>query len=176
MAVSDTFFIRASVTPDDSGNFVQANVDLGAFVDPLGKSVLRILNIEGEWAQGPAGAIANGAPFMDANTAGSAVWQLTTQTQVGLVPLSDKSVVAKGMVWARNPDASSNPPTQVYQDSHMPQHFTDGYLIAVETLYLGGQAETEWAATSDLTYNMVLECRVESLTKEAAMALALSQQ
>ena len=113
---------------------------------------------------------------MDGNVAGSAVWQLTTQPQVTLVGLDDKSTVAKGMVWARNPDASSNPPTQVYQDSHMPQHFTDGYLIAVETLYLGAQAETEWAATSDLTYNMVLECRVESLTKEAAMALALSQQ
>ena len=176
MAKTDTFFIRASVTPDDTGLFVQTPVDLGAFVDALGKSVLRILNIEGEWAQAEDGAIPNAAPYMDPNAASGAVWQLTTQSQTALVPLSDKSVVAKGMIWARNPDSASNAPSQVYQDSHMPQHFSEGYLVAVETLYLGAQGETDWAATSNLTYNMILECRVETLTEAAAMALALSQQ
>tara|TARA_Y100001963_G_scaffold127870_1_gene181636 strand:+ start:421 stop:951 length:531 start_codon:yes stop_codon:yes gene_type:complete len=176
MAKSDTFFIRASITPDDSATFTQTTIDLGAFVDALGKSVLRIINIEGEWAQASDGAIAHGAPYMDGDTAAFAAWQLTTQTQTGLVPLSDKATVGKGMLWARNADSVSGPPTQNYQDSHLPQHFSEGYLVAVEQLYLGAYGEANWAASSNLTFNMVLECRVESLTEKAAMALALSQQ
>ena len=176
MAKTDSFFIRASVTPDDDATYVQTTVDLGAFVDALGKSVLRIINIEGEWAQGTDGDVPNGAPRMDGNTASGAIWQLTTQTQTGLVPLSDKSVVGKGMIWARNPDAATNPPAQSYTDSHLPQHFSEGYLVAVEQLYLGAWADTDWAELSNLTFNMVLECRVETLSEKAAMALALSQQ
>lgn len=146
-------------------------------MDALGKSVLRIINIEGEWAAGTDGApVPNGAPYMDGNAASFAAWQLTTQTQTGLVPLSDKSVVGKGMLWARNPDVSSNAPAQNYQDSHLPQHFSEGYLIAVEQLYLGALAEADWAETANLTFNIVLECRVETLSEKAAMALALSQQ
>jgi len=176
MAKTDTFFIRATVTPDDSATFIQTTVPLGAFVDALGKSVLRIINIEGEWAQATDGAIPNGAPYMDGDTADQAVWQLTTQTQTAMLPLSDKSMVGKGMLWARNADTTSGPPTQNYQDSHLPQHFSEGYLVAVEDLYLGAYAGANWAATSNLTFNIVLECRVETLTEKAAMALALSQQ
>lgn len=45
MAKSDSFFIRHSIEPDNTGNFVQDSIDLGAYVDALGKSVLRIHNI-----------------------------------------------------------------------------------------------------------------------------------
>lgn len=176
MAKSDSFFIRVSVTPDDSAQFVQTALDLGAYVDALGKSVLRIHNIEYEWAQATDGAVPNGAPFMDATQSAEAIWQLTTQSQTAIVPLSNKSVIGKGQLWAHNPDATSFPPAQVYGDSHAPQHFSDGYLVAVETIYLGGYGGAAWAATSNLTCNMVLECTVETLTQSAAMALSLSQQ
>lgn len=176
MPKTDSFFIRATVTPDDDDSFTQTAIDLGAFVDALGKSVLRIENIEGEWTQGPLGAIPGGAPYMDGNVADFAAWQLTTQSQTSLVGLDDKSVIGKGMLWARNPDVSSNPPATCYQDSHLPQHYSEGYLVGVETIYLGGYGGGGWAETSDLTFNIVLECRVESLTEKAAMALALSQQ
>ena len=61
---SDSFFIRATVTPDDDDTFVQADIDLGAYVDAAGKRILRILNVEAELAT-DTGA----APKMDANTA-----------------------------------------------------------------------------------------------------------
>ena len=176
MAKSDSFFIRATVTPDDSATFTQSTIDLGAYVDALGKSVLRIHNIEYEWAQATDGAIPNGSPYMDAGESGFAVWQLTTQSQAALVGLDNKSVIGKGQIWAHNPDGTSFPPSQCYQDSHAPQHFTDGYLVAVEQIYLGGYGSDKWAATSNLTCNMVLECTVETLSQSAAMALALSQQ
>ena len=173
---TDSFFIRATVTPDDSGNFVQTTVDLGSYVDALGKSVLRIHNIEFEWAQATDGAIPNGAPYVDAGTLADAVWQLTSQTQTALVPLSDRAVVGKGQIWTFNPNGASGAPSEVHNDSVAPQHFTDGYLVAVESLFLGAVGSTNWAATSNLTCNMVLECTVEPLSQSAAMALALSQQ
>jgi hypothetical protein len=173
---TDSFFIRATVTPDDTGTFVQSTVDLGSYVDALGKSVLRIHNIEFEWAQATDGAIPNGAPKLDATSAADAVWQLTTQTQTGLIPLSNRSVVGKGQIWALNLNAASAAPGNVHNDSVAPQHFTDGYLVAVESLFLGAQATSGWAAGSNLTCNMVLECTVETLSQSAAMALALSQQ
>ena len=97
MAKQESFFIRATVTPDDSGNFVQTAVDLSSYVNALGKSILKIRAIEGEWCQGPTGAIPNGAPKMDAGVSGEAVWQLTTQSNTGLVSLDDRTTIAKGM-------------------------------------------------------------------------------
>jgi hypothetical protein len=45
MAKSDSFFIRASLNTDNTNAFFQDAIDLGAYVDALGKSVLRIHNI-----------------------------------------------------------------------------------------------------------------------------------
>lgn len=183
MAKTDTFFIRHQVMCP-RGTFNQTTIDLGAFVDALGKSVLRILNVEGEYMLGPnnaiAGGIINGPPIMKGNNGGGATFQLTTQTQEALVPLSNKSVIAKGQLWARNPDSAANPPATTYSDSHLPQHFSDGYLVAVEQLYLAAHIENEWSGNGDedgdVRFNVVLECKVETLSEKAAMALALSQQ
>ena len=177
---SESFFIRASVMPDDDGVYTDTAIDLSAYVDALGKSILEIKSIEGEWAAGSTasgtGIFPNGAPFMDGNKAGSAVWQLTTQRQVGLVGVDKRTVIAKCKIWARNPDSAANPPAQVYQDSHLPQHYSSSFLVATEQIFLGAQAENEWTEGSDLTFNIVLECSVSTMTSEKAMALALSQQ
>lgn len=176
MASKETFFIRAQVIPSDTDTFTQVAIDLGAYVDALGKSTLLIRSIEGEWTSGARATIPNSPPLMDGNSAGSATWQLTTQAQTSLVGLNDRAVIAKGMLWARNPDASSNAPTQVYQDSHMPQHYSEGYIVAVDSIFLGALGTNEWASTADLTFNIVLECEVQRMTEAKAMALALSQQ
>ena len=176
MAKNESFFIRATVTPDDSATFVQTSIDLSPYVNALGKSILKIKAIEGEWCQSPSGAVPNGAPFMDAETSGEAIWQLTTQNNTALVSLDDRTTIAKGMLWAHNQDNASAPPAQVYNDSHLPQHYSDGFLVAVEEIYLGAYGGANWAASSNLTFNIVLECEVMTLTQSAAMALALSQQ
>ena len=178
MAKSDSFFIRASVNPGDSGTFEQTPIDLGAYVSALGKSVLKIKSVHYEWVCGPD-ATSNspgGAPYMDATSAGEALMQLTTQTQTAMVTLENKSVIAKASLWARNPDGSNNPPATTYNDSHSPQDYADSYIVAVETMYLGAIGGTEWTDGSDLTCAVMIECQVETLTQAAAMALALSQQ
>ena len=176
MAKSESFFIRATVTPDNTNTFVQSTIDLSSYVNALGKSILKIKSIEGEWCQSGTGAIPNGAPFMVGDTADFAIWQLTTQNNDGLVSLDDRTTIAKGNLWARNPDTTDHPPSQVYSDSHLPQHYSDGFLVAVEEIYLGARAGSNWVNTSNLTFNIVLEAEVMTLTQSAAMALALSQQ
>jgi len=177
MPKTDAFFIRGSVSATASDTYLQTEIPLGSFVDVMANSVLRILNVEGEWAQGPNSTDTPGnAPTMNGNDADSAVWQLCTQTQTGLVGLNDKQVIAKGQTWARNPDAAVKVPAQVHTDSHLPQHYSEGYLVATESIFLGCDRGTAWTLDDDLTFNIVLECRVEKLDAKKGMALALSQQ
>ena len=171
MAKSDSFFIRASVTPGDLDAFTTTSIDLGSYVDALGKSVLRVHNVSAS-VTSDTGI----APDMDGNTADYCAWQLTTQDQSSMVLPANRAVVSSGCVWARNPDTASNPPATAYEADMLPQEWTNGYLIAVESLQLGSQAGTGWAVSSNLTVSIVLECTVETLTQAAAMALALSQQ
>jgi len=170
----DSFFIRFEVPVDASTgglvSFNQVPVSLGSYVDALGQAVLRIHNIEYEWVTNT-----NQPPKMDADKASPASFQITTQSQTGLVSLFDKSAVCKGMLWARNPDSAANVPATTYNDSHAPQHFTNGYLVAVETLYASAQVGTDWNDAS-LKCCVVMECTIEKMSQSAAMALSLSQQ
>ena len=171
MAKSDAFFIRADLLVDDAGTFQQNTIDLGSYVDALGQAVLRVHSIASAWTN------ADGtAAEMDADSAGDAAFQITTQSQTGMVLLSDRSVVASGGISARNPDSAANPPATVWDHDVGPQRWEKGYLIAVESLFLGGYGSTEWVAGDDLTVSIVLECTVEKMSQSAAMALALSQQ
>jgi hypothetical protein len=163
MARTDSFFIRAT-TLTDGTNFNQTAIDLGSYVDALGKSVLRIHNISVQYGV-PNGAYA-GAP----NTSTSSSFQLTTQSQTALVPISNRSLISSGTL-----SIATAAVEVVMMDSGLdvgPQDWTDGYLIAVEQLYLGvAQAFDHVSQVS-----IVLECTVETMTQAAAMALALSQQ
>ena len=172
MAKTDSFFIRESLTVDNSATFTQATIDLGAFVDALGKSVLRIHNVSVMFSD----SVGNAAQVQASSDSAAAQFQLTTQTQTDIVLASDKSVVATGIIYAINSFSSDEFP-QVYQEMDiLPQNWTNGYLVAVEEIYLGGEGSSGWVAGEDLTITIVLECTSETLSEKAAMALALSQQ
>jgi len=180
-AKPETFFIRGSVVPDDDATYQQTTIDLGSYVNVGDKKavIMRIHGIEGEWAAGTDASGANtpnGFPFMDASSAGAAVWQLSTQTQTGLIPLTNRSCIAKGQIWASNPIATSASPSVAYSDSHLPQAYTGGYLVATDNIFLGAYAGSAWAETSNLTFNMQLEVSLEAVTQSNAVSLALSQQ
>jgi hypothetical protein len=170
MAKTDSFFIRKALAVTTDGNFFQDTIDLGAYVDALGKSVLRILNISVNWSDATGRT-----PNMSANASGSADFQLTTQSQTDMVIVGDnKSVVASGRLTASS--VSAGTPAFVNDAlDYAPQHWSNGYLIAVDSLYLGGAATTAgW--NEELEVSIVMECVSESLSKEASIALALSQQ
>ena len=167
MAKSDSFFIRASV-PTNGTTYSQVAVDLGAYVDALGKSVLRIHNLEVQYG--------SGSDVVTPPTAGNSnttSFQLTTQSQTDIVGMDDKSVVATGKIQC-NVYAAPGPLLFVDFLDVAPQSWTNGYLVGVEQMYLATDS-----VGGDLgidSINIVMECTVETLSQSAAMALALSQQ
>ena len=162
---TDSFFVRATLE-FDGANFTQTTVDLGAFVDALGRSVLRIHNVDVQWGE-------NLQLTPAANTDYGARMQLTTQTATQILSASDKSIIATAHLAAAG--GANSEVVMVSQDLDVaPQNWRNGYLVGVESIYLGAhQNATAWGVGD---VSVVLECTVETLSEKAAMALALSQQ
>ena len=172
MAKSDSFFIRASVL-QTGASYTQAEIDLGSFVNLGTKSstLLRIHNLAVQIADENAemkGPIAAGSVM-------NVGWNLTTQSQTDLVHAFDKSVIASGRYEIAAGSTAAN--DFFAQDTRdvMPQDWTKGYLVGVDSLFLS----TESDQTSDngsYYVSIVMECTLESATQANATALALSQQ
>lgn len=168
MAKSDSFFIRASVATNGT-TFTQASIDLGAYVDALGKSVLRIRNLSVKYGSGVT------APSLGSGASQATGFQLTTQSQTAMVNLDDKSLIASGNLYMANASAIPTGATVVNDNLDVsPQMWTNGYLVGVEQIYLGTDSTT---INTDIDrVDIMLECTVETLSQAGAMALALSQQ
>ena len=166
MAKTDSFFIRASVATNGT-TFNQTSIDLGAYVDALGKSVLRIHRV----------AVKYGSPLelvvVGANQNEAVGFQLTTQSQTSLVDMTDKSLISSGRLFV---SADAGGARSILSDvmDMSPEQFTKGYLVGVEQIYLGTDTTDATAPVSQV--DVILECTVETLSQSAAMALALSQQ
>jgi hypothetical protein len=172
MARTDSFFLRQSITLNKAGAFNQEVIDLGAVVDALGKTVLRIHNIAVQYSDA-----SGGTPDILASDSAAVDFQLTTQSQSALVVSGDnKSVIASGRLTAYNQIATDGVPTNMNDEFDVaPQHWTNGYLIGVEQMYLSGRTTTSgWE--ENIVVSLVMECTSETMTQASAMALALSQQ
>ena len=172
MAKSDSFFIRHTVDINNTNAYQEGAIDLGAYVDALGKSVLRIHNIAVTMsdATGRTSEVTSSgsAPFNGA----AAQFQLLTQSQADIVLPSNRAVISSGRIVA---SGNGGVPSAVSQDfDNLPQLWTNGYLVAVDTIYLGGAASTGF--DGDVYCSITMECTVETMTQAAAMALSLSQQ
>jgi len=167
---TDSFFIRATQNIDSDGSFHEGAIDLGAYVDALGKSILRIHNIQVTYSDS-----AGKSTEVALNETGVAQWQLTTQSQPDVVLDSNRSLVSSGRVHMSNKNTASALASNVSDENGINLHeWTHGYLIAVESLYLGGAATSYFQ--EDVYVSLVMECTVETLSQSAAMSLALSQQ
>jgi hypothetical protein len=167
---SDSFFIRQTLNLDNAGTFQQTPLDLGAYVDALGKSVLRVHNIAVTFSDSGGTAVQVTASADSA----AAQFQLTTQSQGDTVLSSNRSIIASGIVYAVNTFGTDEFPQLSHDMDVLPQMWTNGYLVAVDTIYLGGEASLGWA--EDVYASITLECTVETMSEASAMALALSQQ
>jgi hypothetical protein len=173
MGKTDHFYVRASVN-NATANYEQTEIDLGSFVDALGKSVLRIHSISVQIT-----SIANPgvAPTLLINNDNSLSWQLTTQSQTDSVTLEDKAVISMGTTnFATRGVAGLETVMEI--GDRVDQKWEDGYLVAVEQIFLGmeGGQQAGWSVVGDTQISMILDCTVETLSEKAAMALALSQQ
>ena len=169
MAKSDSFFIRAQVNAGQAAGYAQVPINLGSYVDALGKSVLRIHNIAASYTDSTGRS-----PNIDASSDFAAQFQLTTQTQADIVTPLNKSVVSSGQINGRNSVSSAGVAGFTSESfDNAPQLWTNGYLVAVDEMYLGGSASTGFA--EDCYITLVMECTVETMSQAAAMALSLSQ-
>lgn len=175
MARSDSFFIRASLnaggsTPTGFNTYFQEAIDLGAYVDALGTSVLRIHNI----AVSVTDVSGTSVEITGAEEA-AAQFVLCTQSQGTLPFPSDRAVISSGSILASRTATGNGLAARNYEEfDNLPQLWTNGYLVAVDQIFLGGQASEFWQG--DVVFHVVMECTVETMTQAAAMALALSQQ
>ena len=167
----NTFLIRSSVDVGHAGTYAETEIDLGSYTN-LGSSKPEVLRIHRAIIQMYD---SNGeVPSMSSNTAGSGAWQLLTKSASGIRAATDDGWVCGGISAFRNPDGSTNPPTQTFAQQHLPQDYENGYVVAVPSLYLGGLADSDF--TEAVNYAVVLECTTEAMTKANAVAQAISQQ
>ena len=178
MAKSDAFYIRANVT--GNATYAQSEIDLGSFVN-LGVKSSTLLRIHSVQV-----AVRDANNHEDPVSAASAYgigWQLTTESHADLVYMSDKSVVASGQCTgyngqiAEDGSASADFATAFVTDAYdlNPSDFMKGYLIGVDSLFLGTESSVT-LATGDYRVDIILECTLENATQASATALALSQQ
>ena len=168
----NTFLIRATVTASHTGSaFAQTEVDLGSYTN-LGSSKPEVLRIHSAhvYVQGTAGKL----PNMGGDKAGTINYQVCTASQTDLVQATDDSFLLGGQAGVRNGDSATNPPTDAFAESFLPQDLVAGQVVAVPSLFLGGMIGPEF--TEDANIQVILECTTESMSKANAVALAISQQ
>ena len=170
--MAESFFIRATLDIGNANNFVQRAIDLGSYVDALNQSILKLHRCDVAFTDSTGRSLS----MVQADTAAVAQFQLTTQTQSDIVLPSDRSIVAAGKIEAYTPSITNSPLAASSSNSFdiAPQQYTNGYLVATESLYLGGAASTNFAG--DVYVSVVIEATVEKMSSAKAMSLALSQQ
>jgi hypothetical protein len=167
---TDSFFIRQTLNAGNTNTFDQVAIDLGAYVDALGKSVLRLHNVQVTYSD-----IGGASISLTSGSTAVAQWQITTQSFGALQLSSNRAVVSDGRCHQVNQEAAIGVASVVSDANGINlQEWTNGYLIAVESLYLGGSASPGF--NEECYISVVLECTVETLSQSAAMSLALSQQ
>ncbi len=167
---SSSFFIRAIVDADNTGTFTEAEVSLGAFVDALGQAVLLVKRIQVQYTDNSSTTEIITADSED--RASLSKWQLTTQSQSTIVTADNRSLIAGGTLLCARLTGGFVVPTETYDQN--PSDWENGFIIAVDTIFLGGFTST--TMLDGVKIAVVMECEVMKLTKEAALALALSQQ
>ena len=176
MAKTDSFFIRQSIEVNTAAAgepFAQEGIDLGAFVDALGRSVLKVKTISVQYADT---SDVSQPIAVAANQMNKFAWQLTTQSQSAMLLADDRSLVSSGSLTLGNNTSTADRVTFMNESLDLnPQEWSGGYLIGVDQIYLGAQGHAD-PPNGSVTITVVMECVSETLSKEAAMALALSQQ
>ena len=172
MAKSQPFFIRAELNHTTASAWEEQSIDLGSYVNlGVSKSTLvRIHNIAFSLqnTSDPEKQPVANASGGDLNIGAA----LTTQSISDMPTLDDKSVAA---LWhyfcVKSGTDVQNRDSSTFAD---PRHYTDGYLIGVDTLYIGSIPDQTVSAT--YTASVMIECTLETATQASSTALALSQQ
>lgn len=183
MAKGDTFFIRGQViTTQGSENRVEAEIDLGSYVN-LGinkGTALRVHSVQQQVCDSTglvpimAGAVSSGrSNTAFCNTAITTAQVPTSFAATEMPQLNEDYVMFSAGLVAYTQDSDNNQGMITHDIDVAPQDFRNGYLLAVDTLYLYAAADDQWS--EDLHCNFLLECSLESISQATAVSLSLSQ-
>jgi hypothetical protein len=182
MAKGETFFIRGQVIATDDQNRVESEIDLGSYVN-LGinkGTALRVHSVQQQVCDS-TGLV----PIMDAaNVAGVSktaflntaitTAQVPTSFAAGEMPqLNEDYVMFTSGLTMYTQDLDTDQGIISHDIDVAPQDFRNGYLLAVDTLYLYATADNAWAES--IHVNFLLECSLESISQATAVSLSLSQ-
>jgi len=171
MAKTENFFIRAIVDADNDAVYAETEIDLGAFVDALGSTILTVKSISVQYTDNSN--VLDLPNTTGANQSANCMWQLTTQSQTGIITADNKSVIGSGRIIVVRSAGVGVASIDDTLDVN-PSNWADGYNVATESIFLG--ASTALLMVDGMNIAIVLECLSRKMTPAAAMALALSQQ
>ena len=188
MAKGDTFFIRGQViapTGQASGaqNRAQGEIDLGSYVN-LGVNkgtALRVHSVQVQFcdSKGLVPAI-DASAGAGGQTRGTYACAAITTAQVPssfaadeMPQINEDYVMYSAAISGVNPNNDADQGILTHDTDIAPQHLKNGYLLAVESLYLYGAGDDAW--NEDVYINFMLECSLETITQATAVSLSLSQ-
>jgi hypothetical protein len=93
-----------------------------------------------------------------------------------MLTFEDKSVVAGAVYNIANTSTAAGLTDFVEIGDRVDQQWSKGYLVGVEQMYLGCEGGGVDLTSGNVDFTLIMECTVETLTANAAMALSLSQQ
>ena len=185
MAKGDTFFLRGQVIAPTatSQNRAEATIDLGSYVN-LGVNKgtgLRVHSVQVQFCDnlGLVPAI-NASSGAGGQTRGTYACAAITTAQVPASFAADEMpqanqdyVMFSAAISGVNPNNDNDQGILTHDTDIAPQHMVNGYLLAVDQLYLYAAGDDAWA--ENVYVNFVLECSLEKITQATAVSLSLSQ-
>jgi hypothetical protein len=172
---SSVFYLRKAVDTD-GGTFASSDIDISAYIDTLKGNVLRVSKVWFEWTSDDGGPIETADVGADKTC--SAVAQITTESQTGIQPLSNTSMVAKHQIYHTTDNTSgTNNFIMIHEDTAMnPADFDDGFLVANDTIQLGlSQSPSPHTYDNNIRCVIMLECEQVKMSASDAQAILLSQ-
>jgi hypothetical protein len=170
MASKDTFFLRTKLASSGT-TYVSDEIDISAFTNP---SEGRILVIDrsfitfGTVGNGPIGA----SNVVSTSTGSKGIGvQVTSETQTGLVEMTDNSLVAKVNYYAAvNPAGALSFVNEM--SALNPGHFVAGMIVPTDKIHCGCQTGSAW--NTELDIGFLFEVHTEKLSLRRIQELLLS--
>ena len=170
MARNDTFFLRAKLaTATDT--YVSDDIDISAYTDPARGRVLvvdRSFITFGTVGNGPIGS----GNVVSSGTGQKAMGaQATSETQTGLVEMTNNSLIAKVNFYATVETAGML--TMISEFSSVnPGEFTGGMIIPTDKIHCACQTGSAWATELDVGF--LFEVHTEKLSLSRIQELLVS--
>jgi hypothetical protein len=182
MPKSETFLLRGQVIPGNSQTRIEAEIDLGSYVN-LGiakGTALRVHSVQVQICDSLGTVPTINASAAGGETKGTFVNTAITTAQVPasfdaaeMPQLNQDYVMFTSSITGQNGNDDADQGILSHDLDIAPQHLSQGYLLAVDTLYMYAIADDAWAEA--VYVNFCLECSIEKITQSTAVSLSLSQ-